>query len=160
MIKKKKASNTGGTIALNKKARHDFFIETKFEAGVELAGWEVKALREGKCQLVESYVLVHKGQAELIGVLISPTQESCSYVVTEPRRPRRLLLHKREIEKISQNINAKGYTCVCTAIYWKGHRVKAEIALAKGKQQHDKRHADKDKDWAKQKERTMKHAAR
>ena len=157
---KKKAKPGSSTIALNKKARHDYFLEDKTEAGVVLTGWEVKALRQGKCQLVDSYVIYHRGEIWLTGALITPLQQASTHIITEPRRERKLLLHAREIERISQKIQSKGYTCVCTALYWKGPNVKAEIAMAKGKQSHDKRDAKKDKDWAKQKERIMKHSVR
>lgn len=155
--KKKPQSNT---IAQNKKARHDYFIEDKYEAGLTLTGWEVKALRAGKCQLLDSYVIITDGEAWLTGALINPLQTASTHVVAEPRRDRKLLLHKREIEKLEHQSQAKGYTCVCTALYWKGHRVKAEVALAKGKQTHDKRATVKDRDWKKQKERLMKHSVR
>ncbi|MCD8520758.1 MAG: SsrA-binding protein SmpB [Saccharospirillaceae bacterium] len=160
MNTKKKPKPNGGTIALNKKARHDYFLEDKLEVGLVLTGWEVKALREGKCQLVDSYIVMHKGEAWLSGALITPLKQASTHIVTEPRRERKLLMHRREIDRLNQKIQAKGYTCVCTAIYWKGPNVKAEIALAKGKQSHDKRDASKDRDWAKQKERIMKHATR
>jgi len=160
MSTKKKPKTNGGTIALNKKARHDYFLEDKLEVGLVLTGWEVKALREGKCQLVDSYIVMHKGEAWLSGALITPLKQASTHIVTEPRRERKLLMHRREIDRLNQKIQAKGYTCVCTAIYWKGPNVKAEIALAKGKQSHDKRHASKDRDWAKQKERIMKHTTR
>jgi SsrA-binding protein len=160
MSKKKKPKVTGNTIALNKKARHDFFLEDKTEAGVSLLGWEVKSLRAGKCQLLDSYIVFHKGEAWLTGALITPLDQESTHVVANPRRERKLLLHRREIERLMQKVQAKGYTCVCTALYWKNHRVKAEIALAKGKQTHDKRATAKDKDWAKQKERVMKHSVR
>jgi SsrA-binding protein len=160
MSTKKKPKNTSSTIAQNKKARHDYFIEEKYEAGLVLTGWEVKSLREGKCQLVDSYITIHKGEAWLTGALITPLNQASTHILAEPRRERKLLLHGREIDKLQQNIQAKGYTCVCTGLYWKGHRVKAEIALAKGKQSHDKRDASKDRDWAKQKERIMKHSVR
>ncbi len=160
MSKKKKPKVTGNTIALNKKARHDFFLEDKTEAGVSLLGWEVKSLRAGKCQLLDSYIVFHKGEAWLTGALITPLDQASTHVVANPRRERKLLLHRREIERLMQKVQAKGYTCVCTALYWKNHCVKAEIALAKGKQTHDKRATAKDKDWAKQKERVMKHSVR
>jgi SsrA-binding protein len=160
MAKKKKSGNSGNTIAQNKKSRHDFHLSNNVECGVVLTGWEVKALRAGRCQLVDSYVFIRNGEAWLFGCLITALPTAAAYIITEPRRERKLLLHKREIEKLEQQINSKGYTCVCTALYWKGHIVKVDIALAKGKQDHDKRNADKDKDWAKQKERTMKHAVR
>ena len=156
----KKKTDGGGTIALNKKARHDYFIEEKFEAGLALTGWEVKSLRQGKVQLLDSYVDFHRGEAYLTGALITPLQQASTHTVCEPRRQRKLLLHKRELERLQQKIQAKGYTCVCTALYWKGVHVKAEIALAKGKQNHDKRDTAKDRDWAKQKERIMKHSVR
>lgn len=160
MTTKKKSQGNGGTIALNKKARHDYFIEEKFEAGLALTGWEVKSLRQGKVQLLDSYVDFHRGEAYLTGALITPLQQASTHTVCEPRRQRKLLLHKRELERLQQKIQAKGYTCVCTALYWKGVHVKAEIALAKGKQIHDKRDTAKDRDWAKQKERIMKHSVR
>ena len=159
-MSKKKSKAPSGTIALNKKARHDYFLEDKTEAGLALTGWEVKSLRAGKCQLLDSYIDFHKGEAYLTGALITPLAQDSTHLVTEPRRARKLLLHKRELERIEQKIQAKGYTCVCTALYWKGPYVKAEIALAKGKQSHDKRDTAKDRDWAKQKERVMKHSVR
>lgn len=160
MSTKKKPKNTSSSIAQNKKARHDYFIEDKYEAGLVLTGWEVKALRQGKCQLLDSYVEFEKGEAWLTGALITPLQQASTHIVTEPRRQRKLLLHAREINRLEQNVQAKGYTCVCTGLYWKGHMIKAEIALAKGKQAHDKRDSAKDRDWAKQKERIMKHNVR
>ena len=160
MNTKKKDKTSGGTIAQNKKARHDYFIEEKYEAGIALLGWEVKSIRQGKVQLVDSYVEFHRGEAWLHGALITPLQQASTHTVAEPRRQRKLLLHKQEIERLAQKIQAKGYTSVCTAMYWKGPNVKVEIALAKGKQTHDKRDALKDRDWAKQKERIMKHEVR
>lgn len=156
----KKSKPQGGTIAQNKKARHDYFLEEKYEAGLVLTGWEVKSLRQGKVQLVDSFVEFHRGEAFLHGALITPLQQASTHTIADPRRQRKLLLHGHEIERIAQKIQAKGYTCVCTALYWKGPHVKAEIALAKGKQSHDKRDALKDRDWAKQKERIMKHEVR
>ncbi|MEN9463946.1 MAG: hypothetical protein RL217_127 [Pseudomonadota bacterium] len=156
----KKTKSTGGTIAQNKKARHDYFLEEKHEAGLVLTGWEVKSLRQGKVQLVDSFVEFHRGEAWLHGALITPLQQASTHTVADPRRQRKLLLHGSEIERLAQKVQAKGYTCVCTSLYWKGVNVKAEIALAKGKQTHDKRDAIKDRDWAKQKERIMKHEVR
>lgn len=154
MAKKKKAPS-GNTICQNKKARHEFIIEDKFEAGLVLAGWEVKSLREGRAQLVEAYVNIHKGEAWLVGAHFTPLKTACTHVVADPTRQRKLLLNHRELVKIISAINAKGLTCVPLALYWKGNRIKCEIALAKGKKQHDKRAADKDKDWARQKQRLM-----
>lgn len=160
MSKNKKPKSGGGTIAQNKKARHDYFLEDKLEVGLVLNGWEVKAMRDGKCQLVDSFVQIHQGEAWLHGALITPLKQASTHLVCEPRRERKLLMHRREIDRLVQKIQAKGFTCVCTAIYWKGPNIKAEIALAKGKQSHDKRDTAKDRDWAKQKERVMKHSVR
>lgn len=160
MNTKTKSKKSGGTIALNKKARHDYFLEEKYEAGVALLGWEVKSIRDSRVQLVDSYVEFHRGEAWLHGALITPLKQASTHLVCEPRRQRKLLLHKNEIDRLQQKIQAKGYTCVCTAMYWKGPNVKVEIALAKGKQSHDKRDTLKDRDWAKQKERIMKHSVR
>ena len=160
MNTKKKPKPGSATIAQNKKARHDYFLEDKTEAGVALVGWEVKSLREGRAQLMDSYVTFHKGEAWLSGALITPMNQASTHVIAEPCRERKLLLHRRELDRLMQKVQAKGYTCVCTALYWKGPRVKAEIALAKGKQTHDKRATSKDRDWAKQKERLMKHSVR
>ncbi|MCP4598759.1 SsrA-binding protein SmpB [Neptuniibacter sp.] len=154
MAKKKKAPS-GNSICQNKKARHDYLIEDKFEAGLVLTGWEVKSLREGRAQLVDSYVVIHKGEAWLVGAHFTPLKTACTHVVADPTRDRKLLLNHRELVKIISATEAKGFTCVALALYWKGNRVKCEIALAKGKKQHDKRAADKDKDWARQKQRLM-----
>lgn len=158
-MSKKKKKPSGNTICLNKKAKHEFHISDRYEAGLSLGGWEVKSLRAGKVQLIDSYVIFNKGEAWLIGALITPLHTACNHVLAEPRRERKLLLHRREIEKLEQHVNAKGYTCVATALYWKGPYVKCEIGLAKGKQDHDKRAASKDRDWSKQKERIMKHSS-
>jgi len=154
MAKKKKAPS-GNTICQNKKARHEYLISDKFEAGLVLTGWEVKSLREGRAQLVESYVVIHKGEAWLVGAHFTPLKTACTHVVADPTRDRKLLLNHRELVKIINATEAKGFTCVALALYWKGNRIKCEIALAKGKKQHDKRAADKDKDWARQKQRLM-----
>ena len=157
---KKASKNTGGTIALNKRARHDFFLETKFEAGVMLQGWEVKSIRDGRVQLVDSFINLHQGEAFLAGANITPMISASTHVVAEPQRMRKLLLHARELSQIFVATQQKGYTCVPTALYWKGNHVKCEIALAKGKQQHDKRATTKDKDWQRDKERLMKKSLR
>ena len=154
MAKKKKAPS-GNSICQNKKARHEFLIEDKFEAGLVLSGWDVKSLREGRAQLVDSYVIIHKGEAWLVGAHFTPLKTACTHVVADPTRQRKLLLNHKELVKIISAINAKGLTCVALALYWKGNRIKCEIALAKGKKQHDKRAADKDKDWARQKQRVL-----
>jgi len=152
---KKKGSHSN-TIALNKRARHDYFLEQKFEAGVALQGWEVKAIRQGHVQLTEGYVTLHKGEAFLEGVTITPLLSASTHVVPEPQRSRKLLLHARELAQIFAATQQKGYTCVPTALYWKGNHVKAEIALGKGKHQQDKRASKKDADWQRDKQRLMK----
>lgn len=152
---KKKKKPQSNTIALNKRARHDYFIEEKFEAGLALAGWEVKALRAGRGQLTDSYVIFKDDEAWLFGCQIQPLPEVSTHLVTDPTRSRKLLLKSREIARLQEAKNQKGYTIVATALYWKNHLVKCEVALAKGKQQHDKRQSDKERDWNLQKQRLM-----
>lgn len=160
MSKAKKKSNTSGTIALNKRARHDYFIEQKFEAGICLTGWEVKSLRAGKAQLVDSHVFLRNGEAWLLNTLITPLMTASTHVVCEPTRDRKLLLNKKEISKLIQVTEQKGKACVATALYWKGNHIKVEIALATGKKDVDKRDTTRDRDWARDKERMMKHSTR
>lgn len=143
------------TIAQNKKARFDFSLEEKFEAGIALEGWEVKSLRAGKAQITDTYVLLKNGEAFLIGGLITPINTISTHFVIDPRRTRKLLLKKRELDKLIGATQQKGYTCVCTAMYWKNHLVKVEIALAKGKQLHDKRETEKERDWGREKQRVV-----
>lgn len=151
-----KKGTSSGTIAQNKRARHDFFLETKFEAGLALQGWELKSIRDGRVQLTEAYVTLHRGEAYLAGCTITPLLSASTHVVAEPQRVRKLLLHAKELAQIFAATQQKGYTCVPTALYWKGNYVKCEIALAKGKQQHDKRQTKKDQDWQRDKSRLMK----
>lgn len=153
---KKKPKQPTNVIVQNKKIRHDYFIEDTFEAGIALAGWEVKALRAGKIQLTDSHVFFKNGEAFLLNVLITPLPTASTHFVTEPTRVRKLLLNRREINKLEQAVEQKGYTCVCTKLYWKKHLIKAEIALAKGKAKHDKRATEKDRDWNREKERIFK----
>ncbi|MBX2859537.1 MAG: SsrA-binding protein SmpB [Cellvibrionaceae bacterium] len=153
MAKKKKTSSN--TIAQNKKARHDFFIEEKFEAGVVLSGWEVKSLRAGKGQLTDSYVIFKDGEAWLFGSQIQPLPQASTHFVTDPQRTRKLLLNRRQLNKLSEATEQKGHTIVATALYWKRHLVKCEVAIAKGKQQHDKRQTEKERDWQKEKQRAL-----
>ena len=156
---KKKPKPQSGTIALNRKAKHDYFLEDEFEAGVVLMGWEIKSLRAGRINLTDTYVLLQNGEAWLIGTNISPLPTASTHFVTEPARTRKLLLNRRELDKLEAGVNQKGYTCVCTALYWKNHLVKCEIALAKGKATFDKRHDEKERDWDRQKQRIMRHSA-
>ncbi len=159
MGKKKSGSkSSSSTIALNKKARHDFFIEEKFEAGLSLQGWEVKSLREGRVQLTESYVLIRDGETWLFGVHITPLTTASTHINPDPIRTRKLLLHRRELDKLIGAVERKGYTLVPMALYWKRGLVKLEIALAKGKQSHDKRATEKKRDWQREKQRILRHS--
>jgi SsrA-binding protein len=153
MAKQKK--HPQGTIALNKKALHDYFIEHKFEAGLVLSGWEVKSLRAGKAQLVDSYVLLKDDEAWLMGAHITPLQTASTHVIADPTRTRKLLLNKRELDKLFGSVQQKGYTCVALSLYWKQHLVKCEIALAKGKKDFDKRHVEKERDADREVQRAM-----
>ena len=155
---KKDGKANSGTIALNKRARHDYHIEQRFEAGLVLEGWEVKSLRAGKVQLVDSYVLLRNGEAWLLGATITPLTSASTHVVADPQRTRKLLLHARELAQIFAATQQKGYACIATALYWKGNKVKCEIGLAKGKKQHDKRATERERDWQRQKQRILKQA--
>lgn len=155
MAGKANKKDTSSTIALNKKARHDYFIEERLEAGIALEGWEVKSLRAGKVQISESYVLLKDGEAYLFGALISPLPTASTHIQPDAQRTRKLLLHKREIAKLIGAADRKGYTIVATAMYWKAGRAKVEIGLAKGKKEHDKRAVEKERDWDRQKQRLM-----
>lgn len=156
----KKSSTVKGagssTIATNKKARHDYFIEDKMEAGMALEGWEVKSLRAGKAQIVDSYVFLKNGEAWVSNINITPLQTASTHIHPEPTRVRKLLLHRLELDKLTGAVERKGYTLVCLSLYWKKGRIKAEIALAKGKKDHDKRATLKDRDWKREKERLLK----
>ena len=157
---KNKSKTSDNTIVQNKKARFDYHLLDNFEAGLVLAGWEVKALRAGKVQLTDSYVLIKNGEAFLLGSQIVPLETASRHVATDPIRTRKLLLNKKELAKILAATSARGQTCVCTRLYWKGHLVKATIALAQGKQTHDKRDTERDRDWSRQKQRIMRQANR
>ena len=143
-------------IAVNKKARFDFFVEDVHEAGLALEGWEVKSLRAGKAQITESYVLLKDGEAWLFGAHITPLVSASSHVQADPTRTRKLLLHRREIDALIGAVERKGYTLVPLALYFKKGRVKLEVGLGRGKKQHDKRAAVKDRDWKRQRERLLK----
>jgi len=155
--KKKDKSKTGSTIALNKKARHNYILEDRLEAGLALEGWEVKSLRAGKVQMVDSYVLLKDNQAWLFGCLITPLPTASTHIHPDPIRTRKLLLHRDEIDRLVGAVERKGYSLIPTALYWKKGRAKLEIALAKGKKEHDKRATLKDRDWKRDKQRILKH---
>ncbi len=157
MSKKKAEKGGGSTIALNKKARHDFFIEERLEAGLVLEGWEVKSLREGRVQLKEAYVVIRDNEAWLFGSHVSPLPTASTHVHPDPTRSRKLLLNRRELDALIGAVERRGYTLVPLAMYWKRGRAKLEIGLARGKKQHDKRAAEKDRDWKREKERLLKH---
>jgi len=144
------------TIALNKRARFEYHIEERLEAGVALEGWEVKALREGRVQFADSYVLLKDNEAYLFGCQINPLPTASTHVTPDPTRTRKLLLHRREIDHLVGAVDRRGYTVIPTAMYWSRGKAKVEIGLAKGKRQHDKRKTEKDRDWERQKKRIMK----
>lgn len=160
MTKKTNSKNKNGTIALNRKARHEYSLEDRFEAGISLQGWEVKSIREGKVNLSDSYVIIKNGEAFLFGAQIQPLNNASTHVVCDPERSRKLLLHKRELSKLIGLTEREGYTLIATAMYWKACWVKLEFYLAKGKTNYDKRDDIKDRDWSREKERMMKHSRR
>ncbi|MCZ8131605.1 MAG: SsrA-binding protein SmpB [Steroidobacteraceae bacterium] len=149
-----KDSNTG-TIAQNRRARHDYFIDERYEAGLALKGWEVKALRAGRLQLNEGYVLMKGDEAWLLGSHISPLNSASTHVIADPTRTRKLLLKRREIDHLVGAVERKGYALVPLSMYWKDGRAKLEIGLARGKKQHDKRETEKNRDWARDKARVL-----
>lgn len=144
-------------IAINKKARHDYFIIEQIEVGMVLEGWEVKSLRAKSIQLKESYVLIKDMEAWLLGAHISPLPTTSTHKVADPTRTRKLLLHKNETAKLVGAVERKGFTIVPLSMYWKNGVVKLEIAIARGKQKHDKRATIKERDWQRDKQRLLKH---
>lgn len=151
-----KAKKPDNVIAQNKKAGHDYFFEEHLEAGIALQGWEVKSLRAGKLQLVDSYVLLKGNEAWLLGSLITPLPTASTHVKADPSRTRKLLLHRKEIARLIGAREREGYTLVATRMYWLRGKVKVNIALAKGKKQHDKRAVVKQRDWSREKARILK----
>lgn len=152
----KKTSDGSSTIALNKKAGHDYFIEQRLECGLVLEGWEVKSLRAGRVQLKESYVKILHAEAFLIGSHISALATASTHIHPDPTRSRKLLLKRSELNRLIGLTERAGYTLIPTAMYWKRGRAKLEIVLAKGKKQHDKRATERDRDWQREKERIFK----
>lgn len=153
---KKKPGKGDNTIADNRKARFDFHIEDDFEAGLCLEGWEVKALRAGQASLAESYAFIKNGEAWLTGCHITPLATASTHIKPEPRRARKLLLHRQELDRLTGAIERKGYTLVPLTLYWSKGRAKLKLGLAKGKKQHDKRADTKERDWKRQQARIMK----
>lgn len=160
MMTKKKVTKKDNTIALNKRARHDYFIEDEVEAGLALQGWEVKSLRAGKANIGDSYVIFQNGEAFLFGANITPLNVASSHIVCDPTRTRKLLLSKREIDSLFGKSNRDGYTIVALSLYWKNAWAKVKIGIAKGKKQHDKRQDIKEREWKLTKDRIMKNAGR
>ena len=156
MARKQGKQQSERAIALNCKARFDYFIEEDFEAGLELRGWEVKSLRAGKAQLTESYVVLRDNQAWLIGAHITPLLSASTHIETDPTRTRRLLLHRNEIDRLTGLVERRGYTLVPLDLHWSRGRAKLSIGLARGKKQHDKRATEKDRDWQIERARVIK----
>lgn len=156
----KKPKVASNTIALNKRARHEYFIEDEIEAGLELQGWEVKALRAGKANIGDSYVIFRNGEAYLFGAMITPLQVASTHIVADPTRTRKLLLNKRELDSLFGKVNRDGFTVVALSLYWKNAWAKVKIGLAKGKKLHDKREDVKEREWQVTKQRIMKNAHR
>lgn len=144
------------TIALNKRARFEFFIDERIEAGIALEGWEVKSLREGRVQFADSYVLLKDNEAFLFGCLIDPLPTVSTHIKPDPTRTRKLLLHRRELDRLVGLTERKGLAVIPTAMYFSRGRVKVEIGVARGKRQHDKRKVVKERDWGREKARIMK----
>ncbi|MBP6892850.1 MAG: SsrA-binding protein SmpB [Gammaproteobacteria bacterium] len=152
----KKQDNTNPRIADNKKAAYNYFFEERYEAGMVLEGWEVKALREGKVQLTDGYVLIRDGEMFIVGCQINPLKSASTHVNPDAIRTKKLLLHKEEIRRLTGKVEQKGYTLVPLNLHWKAGKVKCEIALAKGKAEHDKRDTIKDREGKREVERALK----
>jgi SsrA-binding protein len=151
----KSSTDEGKLIAENRRARHDYFIEDRYEAGLMLMGWEVKSMRAGKAQIAEGYVVIRGSEIWLIGAHISPLSSASTHVITDPVRARKLLLNRAEIDKLVGAVERSGYTIVPLELYWVSGRAKLRIGLAKGKKQHDKRATEKDRDWQRDKARVL-----
>jgi len=154
MAKKKKTPEN--TIALNKKAKHDYFIEDTFEAGLVLQGWEVKSMREGRIQMTDSYIMVKDGELWWIGVSITPLLSASTHIHPDTYRSRKLLMKRKDIDKLIGQVDRKGFTLVPLSTYWIKGNAKLKIGLAKGKKDHDKRATEKDRDWQREKQRILK----
>jgi SsrA-binding protein len=154
---KKKETDTEdkGRIATHKRARFEFYVDERFEAGLVLQGWEVKSLRQGRVSFNESYVLLKGNEAFLFGCQITPLISANTHVIADKLRTRKLLLHREQITKIITAVDRKGATAIPLAMFWKNNKVKVEIALARGKQLHDKRATEKERDWQRDKARVL-----
>ena len=157
-MSKQQKANDNPTIAENRQARHEYFIEETYEAGLSLQGWEVKSMRAGRVQLKEAYVFLKNAEAYIFGAHISALPTASTHVVPDPIRTRKLLLNRAELSRLVGAVERKGYTLVPLEMYWKAGRAKLRIGLAKGKKEHDKRATSKDRDWQREKSRLMKHS--
>ena len=155
MSKKKTSDNI---IVINKKAGFEYFLEEDFEAGVVLEGWEVKSLRAGKINLSDAHVIIRHGEAFLLGAQIQPLPTAAAHLFPDPVRTRKLLLNRKELNKLIGSVERQGYTIVPINLHWRNNRIKAKIAVAKGKKSHDKRESIKERDWQRDKSRLMKHS--
>lgn len=156
IMAKKKPKQASNTIALNKKARHEYALEDKFEAGMSLQGWELKSIRQGKVNISDCYVFIKDREAYLLGAEIHPLLSASSHVVCNPTRDRKLLLNRRELDRLIGAVDRQGYSLIATAMYWKKNWVKLEFCLGKGKKTHDKRADIKDREWKVDQGRLMK----
>lgn len=156
MGKNKTQTAPSANIAFNKKARHDYFVEERFEAGLALHGWEVKSLRAKRVQLNESYVIVREAEAWLFGTHITPLPTASTHIHPDSQRTRKLLLHRDELNRLIGAVERRGYTLIPLSLYWKRGRAKLQIGMAKGKKQHDKRASDKERTWQREKQRLLK----
>jgi SsrA-binding protein len=143
-------------IAVNRKARHDYFIEATHEAGMVLEGWEVKSIRAGRAQITEAYVTLTKGEAWLVGAHFSPLTSTSTHIKADPTRARKLLFNRHELDRLTGSVERKGYSLIPLNMHWHKGRTKLDVGLGKGKKQHDKRADKKDQDWQRQKERILK----
>lgn len=162
MAKKSGKDKASGdrTIALNRRARHEYHIEQRYEAGIALQGWELKAIRAGRANIGDAYAVILEGELFLVGAQITPLISASTHVLADDRRTRKLLMHRQEIDTLAGQLLRGGYTLIPTAMYWKGNKVKVELALARGKRAHDKREAIRERDWAREKQRLMRRHGR
>lgn len=156
MSKKNSKKSDDSTIAVNRRASFDYHLHETFEAGLALEGWEVKSLRAGKCQIAQSYVILKNGEAWLLGSQATPLNTTSTHKETDSARTRKLLLHKKELRKLTGSVERKGYTLIPLKLYWKDNKIKLLLAIAEGKKQYDKRHATKEREWAQDKQRLVK----
>lgn len=158
MNARKNAAKDGGrSIAINRRARHDYFIHETYEGGIALQGWEVKSLRQGRVQIQEGYVVMRDGEAYLLGAHINPLPSASTHITPDPTRTRKLLLHKQELNRLIGAVEQQGFTLVPLALYWKYGRAKVEFGLAKGKKKYDKRESTKEREWSRRKEQLLRH---